>query len=140
MVQKSGCSNLKIRTKDVFDNEKSKLIIKLNLENTITRKCIKWTRNLMAASLKNRHNPHFLPKNYFLRSNIWNIFGDKIFPVLSNSKFVWFFNFTQNLSGMVMPPCPGKCLQEYGKILIALFLGRQNLEKFLNFLLLLSVP
>ena len=32
--------------------------------------------------------------------------------MLSNSKFVWFFNFTQNLSGMAMPLCPGKCLRD----------------------------
>ena len=82
----------------------------------------------MAGSFKNRYNPHFYQNITFKRPNIWNIFGNKFFPVLSNSKFVWFFNFTQNLSGMVMPPCPGKCLQEYGKILIALFLGRQTLK------------
>ena len=43
--------------------------------------------------IKNRYNPRFLPKNYFYRSDIWNIFGNKIFPVLSYSKFVWFFKF-----------------------------------------------
>ena len=46
--------------------------------------------------------------------------------MLCNSKFVWFFNFTQNLSGMVMPLCPGKCLRGLRKT--AIEKGHKNLQ------------